>query len=203
MHLRPDEFIDIVEGARAEASAPHLADCEACRSHLSILRAAMSETAGVPVPEPSPLFWNHLSDRVRAAVAAEPPARSWWDAWMRPRALVRLSAATVAAVLVAIALNLTVLAPSPPRRAPSLASQAPAAGSADPDRDVLSDAASGVHDPSLTLVAALTADMDWDTAHAAGLATRGSAEHAVTHLTDGELRELERLLQEELVHRGA
>ncbi len=38
----------------------------------------MSVAAEVEVPEPSPLFWDHLSARVGEAVAAEQaPRRSW------------------------------------------------------------------------------------------------------------------------------
>lgn len=40
------------------------------------------------VPEPSPLFWNHLNARVRAAVAEEPIARAWWSLYWRPLAAV-------------------------------------------------------------------------------------------------------------------
>lgn len=36
------------------------------------------------VPEPSPLFWNHLSARVRDAVAVEPIPRTWWMGYWRP-----------------------------------------------------------------------------------------------------------------------
>lgn len=39
------------------------------------------------VPEPSPLFWNHLSARVRDAVAVEPIPRSWWMMYWRPAAV--------------------------------------------------------------------------------------------------------------------
>jgi hypothetical protein len=66
----------------------------------------------------------------------------------------------------------------------------------------LSDS-TGTEDASLMLVAALTADMDPETAGEADLAGRGSAEHAVTHLNDGELRELRRLLTEALARPGA
>ena len=58
-------------------------------------------------------------------------------------------------------------------------------------------------DPSLGLVVDLTDDMDLDAARAAGLTADGSAEHAVTHLNDVELRELQRLLQKELARPGA
>jgi hypothetical protein len=49
------------------------------------------------------------------------------------------------------------------------------------------------------LVASLTSAMDLDAASDAGLAPSGAAEHAVTHMLDSELRELQRLLKEEMV----
>ena len=73
MHLTSEELVDIAEGTRSEASAPHLAGCDPCRAQLSDLRAMMSVAADVDVPEPSPLFWDHLSSRVSAAIAAEVP----------------------------------------------------------------------------------------------------------------------------------
>ena len=68
--------------------------------------------------------------------------------------------------------------------------------------DLLADPQSAGDDASLTLVAELSSDMDFETAREAGLAARGSAEHAVTHLTGSELRELQRLLQQELARSG-
>ncbi len=77
-HLTTEKLIDLAERTREESSAPHLQSCEACRHQLAVLRDAMSAAAEVEVcPEPSPLFWKHLSERVREAVAAEgaPQAR--------------------------------------------------------------------------------------------------------------------------------
>jgi hypothetical protein len=62
--------------------------------------------------------------------------------------------------------------------------------------EVLGDTPSG--DASLMLVASLTSAMDLDAASDAGLAPSGSAEHAVTHMAGGDLRELQRLLKEEM-----
>jgi hypothetical protein len=54
-------------------------------------------------------------------------------------------------------------------------------------------------DPSLSLVADLAADLDWESAGDAGLATHvGADDDAVNQLTDGERRELRQLLQGEL-----
>jgi hypothetical protein len=193
MHLQPDELVDLAEGTRTGSSVPHLAACEACRHQLAELKAMMSAAADVAVPEPSPLFWDHFSARVREAVAAEGvPRRSFWS-W--PRLAMPMAAAAMAVVIVAVALKTgPVTTPDPPA--------APAAASITAI-DLLSDPQSMDDDTALTLVAELSSDMDLDGAREAGLAGGGSAEHAVTHLDGGELRELRRLLQEELARSGA
>ena len=196
MHLRPDELIDLAEGTRAESSAAHLDECAVCRLHLAELKAMMSTAADVDVPEPSPLFWDHFSARVRQAVDAEgAPRRSFW---MWPRVVIPAVSVATAVLAVAVTLNRGntghVVAPVP------VAVPAPVAPVA--SVDLLVDPQSA-DDTALTLVAELSSDMDFETAREAGLAARGSAEHAVTHLTGSELRELQRLLQEELAHSGA
>ena len=60
------------------------------------------------VPEPSPLFWNHLSARVRDAVADEPIARAWWSLYWRPLV------AVVGTVSFAVVLLLRTGAPAAP-----------------------------------------------------------------------------------------
>ena len=196
MHLQPDELIDLAEGTRAESSATHLAECAVCRLQLEELKAMMSVAADVDVPEPSPLFWDHFSARVRQAVDGEgAPRRSFWT-WPR----VAIPAVSVAAAVLAVAVTLNtgetgrVIAPIP---AVLPAPVAPLASV-----DLLSDP-QAADDTALTLVAELSSDMDFEAAREAGLAARGSAEHAVTHLTGSELRELQRLLQEELARSGA
>ena len=195
MHLQPDELVDLAEGTRPESSAPHLATCEVCRHQLAELKAMMSAAADVAVPEPSPLFWDHFSVRVREAVAAEGvPRRSFWS-W--PRLAMPAAAAAMAGVILAVALN-TGPATTPEAPTPTVAPTASVASV-----DLLSDPQSPGDDTALTLVAELSSDMDLDAAREAGLAAGGSAEHAVTHLDGGELRELRRLLQEELARSGA
>ena len=144
------------------------------------------------VPEPSPLYWDHLSSRVRDAVNAESQRAS-------PRVLVSArwlsgGAAVAAGLVLAAALNLRTPAPS------VLSVPTPFVDAAGPT-ELLSDVTSG--DPSLTVVATLTDQVDLDTAREAGLAPRGSADRAVAHLNDAELRELGRLLQQELTRPGA
>ena len=200
-HLNPEELVDLAEGTRPESSAPHLRSCAACREQLAEARAMLSAVADIEVPEPSPLFWDHFSDRVRQAVAVEPePRRSWIGAVSWPRLMPAVSLA-IAALVVIVMLNGRATMP----RGEAGVAHAPAAAMADAhaSRDLFADAPGSVEDPSLTLVAALSGDLDWDRAGEAGLAGAGSAEHAVTHLNDGELLELRRLLAEELARPGA
>ena len=71
-HLTPQELIDLAEDERLEPSLPHLASCDHCRREITNLRAAMGRAAEAEVPEPSPLFWEHFSSRVREAIARLP-----------------------------------------------------------------------------------------------------------------------------------
>ena len=107
-HLHSDELIDLAEGTRLESSAPHLQSCEACRGQLTELRAMMSAAAQAEVPEPSPLFWEHFSARVRDAVAADGGRRRGalfgLFGWSWSSVLMPLSVGGCAAVLVAAAL---------------------------------------------------------------------------------------------------
>ncbi len=112
MHLNADQLIDLAEDAREESSAPHLQSCAVCRQQLMELRAMMTTVAEVDVPEPSPLFWDHLSSRVSDAVAAEPVRRSWWsDALSWPRLLV--PAASLVALMLVVGLFVNNRGPAP------------------------------------------------------------------------------------------
>jgi hypothetical protein len=193
MHLQPDELLDIAEGARPESSAPHLAACARCRTQLQELRAMIAEVQDEAVPEPSPLFWDHLSSRVRAAVAEDiHPASS--GAFLGSRWF-RGAVAAAAGVLLAVTLSLRAPAPDlfPPVPSMSTVKGGPA--------ELLGDVTAG--DVSLAMVAGLTDQVDLETAREAGFAPRGSADRAVAHLSDSELRELGRLLQQELTRPGA
>jgi hypothetical protein len=197
MHLTADQLVDLAEGAKPESSAPHLADCAACRAQLNHLRATMSEVADVEVPEPSPLFWDHFSRRVSDAVEADARlkgSRSFLGS------VVGGARAFQAGVLLVAALIIVVIVTSRTKMPDS--SKAAADTGA---RDVWSDAvaADADTDASLTIVASLTAGIGLEAAGEAGLAHDGSAEHAVTHMSDGELRELQRLLKEEMARPGA
>jgi hypothetical protein len=203
MHLNAEELVDVAEGTRPESAVPHLAGCESCRGQLRELRAVLSAAQRVDVPEPSPLFWDHLSARVSEAVAQEdarlPPKRSvapTMAALFRVRAF-QAGLGIAAALLIGIAVGSGPQAPVV--IAPSLSVDVADAGAGP---ELLSDV-NPAEDASLSVVASLTDGVDMETAREAGLAPRGSAEHAVTHMSEGELRELGRLLQEELTRSGA
>ncbi len=194
MHLTPEQLLDVADGTRADREFPHLQSCAICARQISELRGAIEAAAEVSVPEPSPLFWTHLSERVRTAVAegqrAERPgflSLGWW----------RFAAA--AAVIVAVVL---VVGPAL-RRAPAPGTTD---SSSEPSAELLrADAVPAFdEDPALTLLADLSAGMDWEAAAEAGLVpTEGAVDGVVLALSDEERLELHRLLQEALAASGA
>ena len=100
-HVTPGELIEAADGTLDPARRRHLESCAECARAVVALEGAMREMrhAG-DVPEPSPLFWDHLSERVRAATrGASVPARPGWrDAMWRP-ALVGMTALVVAMLI--------------------------------------------------------------------------------------------------------
>ena len=153
-HLTPGDLVDLAEGVRDVRSAPHLAACDVCQRQLADLRAAMAGiSSGGDIPEPSPLFWDHLSARVRDGVRNEDaPARGFHPGSFlsAPRlAVAAVCCAVVIAIGAAIASRL--IAPQP---------QTPLASSTvEPienvnNTQVTTPALLGsVDDPSLSLVA--------------------------------------------------
>lgn len=160
----------------------------------------MSAAAIFDVPDPSPLFWDHLSQRVREAVREEgaPGGGSWFTSWTRVG--VPLAAGAVLAVLLAALVGWRGRSPEAPGTAPALPSTSAAASISAGGGQAAEVLAS---DPSLSLVADLAGYLDWETAREAGLASSGSAEHAVAHLDQEELQQLQRLLQMEVGRPGA
>lgn len=196
-HLTPEELIDVAEGARTEVSAPHLQTCDACRAQLADLRVIMAravEANGADVPEPSPLFWDHLSARVREAVAAEGAPPLTWFGWLQSGLLTPLSAVGFAVIVLAAAVMFGL------RHVPVASAPSPAGVVAD-----ITPIAQPGDDASLDMVADLAAQVDWEAAGDATVALHTHedvAERAATQLSDGERRELGRLLQKELAHTG-
>lgn len=195
-HLPPDTFVDLLDGTLSEAAVPHLASCHSCRQQLAELRVTWQATTEADVPEPSPLFWDHLSARVHDAVAAEGQARApWWRtdwSWTS----VGLAGASVAALtLVAFLL------------VPPTGSQVPS-GSVVATNAAAESAVGGVAEPvalpddeSIALMADLASDLG-DAVVELGLTTDGLADRGASEMTADERVELQRLLHEALAPAG-
>jgi hypothetical protein len=191
-HLSEEELIDLAEGVRAEHQLPHLSGCQVCRARLTDLRGVLTAAAEIGVPEPSPLFWAHFSERVSDAVAAEASApavpRLSWRFLMPGFAL--------AAVVLAAVLSL---------RPPS-AVQPPAPFAGQPGESPVTapDPVSLVNDPSLSLMADLAADLDLDDVAEAGLTTTsGALDRVVLEMSADERVELQRILKQAMSRQGA
>ena len=100
-HLREEEFVDAMEGSLQPARQSHVDACAECQAGVEQLRETLRETRSVDMPEPSPLFWDHFSDRVRETTALEPVAAPWWQGWLGPVGI----AAAVAVVILAVMLR--------------------------------------------------------------------------------------------------
>jgi len=95
-HLSRDERLLALEGGLEAARQAHLASCRSCRTDVEALGRVLARVRAVDVPEPSPLFWDHLAARVGDAIAREPAPgadRGWWSP--------RLAWAALAVVIVA------------------------------------------------------------------------------------------------------
>jgi hypothetical protein len=143
----------------------------------------------VDVPEPSPLFWDHLSQRVREGVATEPaPALRWTS-----RVNLAWSAGVVGAlavVLLAVAVTTRQSPPTVNSAAPAVSSEVASAGNMLPPLE---------DDPAWAVMAELASQMDWDEAGAAGLvAAPGAAESALGQLSNDEQQTVIELLRQEM-----
>src|SRR5262245_1024771 len=198
-HLDEAVLLDAAEGNQPETAEAHLAECEGCRLQVADLRAAMRMAEDAPVPEPSPLFWDHLSARVREAIAEEAtgePAAvpAGWAARLWSWQMV--TAAVAAAIILAVAVNRQ--SSSGTNTAQSAVAPAPALATIPSDLTPSID-----NDPSLSFIADLAGDLDWDDAVEAGLTSGADAvERVVQDMSDDERRELRRVLQEEMGRPG-
>ena len=95
-HLTSDELIDAVEGTLEPSRLEHLKVCAACAREVAELASVLQEARTVEMPEPSPLFWDHLTRRVRTAVAAEPLPSSGWRDLLKWPVMVPIAAMAVA-----------------------------------------------------------------------------------------------------------
>ena len=192
-HLSDEALVDLAENGIN--GHDHLDACAACQERVESMRQMMGVLLDDRIPEPSPLFWEHLSKRVGRALDEGTPASHW-------RALFRWgwAAATVAAISIAALIIRPARTPEsaaladPP--AATLASQV-AQDSAGAANDV-SWAVAAVDDP-WQIVEGAAADLDLDAAADAGIFMRGgSLDRELLMLSDQERRDLARAIQAEL-----
>lgn len=194
-HLSPEEFVDLADGTLTPSRAAHADTCAACRQQADEIGAALRETAGLDVPEPSPLFWDHFSARVREGVSGTAPSGGWRTrfgaGW--------IAAAAAAAMVLAVFGGARLARESAPVAKEAAAPTAPASHDVVAIDDTLDSANADVWN---VLVAA-AADLEFDEAHAAGMTADPSAiDRAVQRMSAEELGALAQLLQSELKRSG-
>jgi hypothetical protein len=199
-HLSAEQLVDVLEGGEAPA---HLAACDSCRKRLEDLRALTAEAAGVEMPEPSPVFWQQFSERIREATDRKGSGPgAWTPRWLFGGAWwgLPLAAGAVAAVVVAVAVGVRGMRPAP---VDSAVAAMTTAATAPADPDVAGTQTAG-NDSSLAFVADLASGLDWDGFSQAGLTPPvGGVDDALGQLTDNERAALRELLAEEMGRPGA
>jgi len=194
MHLTEAEIVDLIDSQLAPERLRHADQCAECRAQAVALAAILPSARGAGVPEPSPLFWEHLSARIAEAIDREPaPSR-----WRNVLALTtwRLAFAAMALVLVAGLTWQTLFKVENPSLPGPVTPSAATEAATDADIDGFVDAWDAIE--------AAAADLDWEDAQSIGIALRpGSAERMVSDLTAEERSELVRLIEEEMKRAGA
>jgi hypothetical protein len=196
-HLTDLEIVDQIDGALAPARAAHAAECASCRTKVDDFTQALARAKGVDIPEPSPLFWEHFSTRVREGIANGPePGWPWYQqaAWKWG----------IACVLVALLVGGAAwrLTRNAPEAGTSVVSNS--IGGA-PSADASAPAGFAVEaDQAWGLVQSFADDVVWNDSVTADLDVRpGWVDRAAMNLTSDERDELLRLLKAESKRPGA
>lgn len=184
-HLTSEQLVEAAEGVLSAERTRHLEQCEVCRANVDTLRAVLSDVGdSSSMPEPSPLFWEHLSRRVREATATErvPAPERWWRGLWRP---------VIAFGGVAGAVALAVLLRSGSTQPPVAVQQAQVVAMAGEPT---------ASDDTVDVVTAVVGDLSFDELRAADLVpSRGVVDLAVSSLSAAQQRELMRLVREQLI----
>jgi hypothetical protein len=172
-HLRPEEFVDALDGVFEPAQRDHLQSCDECRTELEALQVTRLEAINVPTSEPSPLFWEHFSARVEGATRdLDASPRRWWQIDWRPIGAVATAAG-------ALALFLTVRpAPVVPAEIASL--------------PAIED------DGSWEIMVGIVSQASWEDVREAVAPAVGTADAMIDELNAAQREELVRLLKKEI-----
>ena len=180
-HLKPAAIVDAAEGHASPEQQHHLETCQRCTELVQHALEMLGEVTAVVAPEPSPLYWEHLSQNIRDRIAEEPRRRRS-SAWI-------WAPATVAVGAVAIVIGLSNSHVADPSRAVTPVSETA----------VVNPAEEEAEDSSWSLVTEASSDLAWDDVESAGFSVRpGAADHAAADLSEDQREELARLLSEEL-----
>ena len=207
-HLRESEFVDLLDDVLPAARARHVEECAAVRREDGC--AAQHARAGVDVevPEPSPLFWEHFSARVREGVQdAAPGERAPWSGWWRRARLEWAVAGALMAVVIvagfwAARTGLTRQPIATIATGPSASGSGASHTASHDDMDDLMKAFDD--DAAWSVVRAVADEVHWDDQVTASLEARpGTVERAVLSLTGEARAELIRLLEAETKRPGA
>jgi hypothetical protein len=181
-HLSPQEFVESIEGTLSSGRLDHLASCETCRSELAGLQQLLTDVeASAPVPQPSPLFWDHFSERVRLATTAAGPAPRaprWAPGW-RP---IAAFAGGLALVILAFALR-----PGAPVAVPA----APAVA----DAALADSAVSASDDLAAEMFVTIASTLPWEDVEQVAMPRADTVDNLIEQLTPAEREELARLIR--------
>ena len=190
-HLTKAEMVDFAEGQLPSTRLAHVNECETCRQEAEDLRRTLGEVSDVATPEPSPLFWPHLSERVAEAVTRDSVGsrRVWWQ-WSALSHLTTAaaSAAAVLAVVVGVSFVRTGAGPGNAHVPSRLLAELEGV-----------DEASNGGTADWTLLLTMAETVDWREAETDLLMVdQHTVEAAVFDLSDEERRALVQLLEAEL-----
>jgi hypothetical protein len=192
-HLTETQFIDVLEtGVPVDSRlASHLAVCEACQAALAELTGGLADARAVTLPEPSPLFWDHFSRRVRAATSQETAAgQAGWRHLWQPLVGATLAVATLALLVVFRATPGTPLTHEPATPSGSIiAAVTPASGT---------PVAAEVDDAGLNVVAVLAQDLRAEDLQQIAQPTTDATAAAIEDLTPAQCAEFIRLLKAQM-----
>lgn len=197
MHLSDEQFVLALEGEAPLEVRAHVEACHECRTMLEAARRVWDTVAAVEVPEPSPLFWDHLSARVRAEIDRKPAQETpVWRRWLALPWSARPGSGwgAVATVLgVAVVVTAVAMRPSAPLAPDGLPARTM---TPEPAADVELAAVVGGVDEPWELMVDVAADAEFDQS-ALGL-TAGPLDQAWEELSDEERGEVATWLREEL-----
>jgi hypothetical protein len=195
MHLSDDVLLTLAETGDAH---PHLERCSRCRAQVESARETLAAVRDVAAPEPSPLFWEHFSVRVRQSIAAGAGSPRPWAAWLGGRDWRPAAIAALAVCVLATAWSLGVFRVHPAEQvavvAPAGGQQESRVGGADVIR--AADVLAPDGERAWAVVTEMADSFDLDAAAEAGFALApGATDQMVLSLSPSEQREFVRLLQ--------